>query len=432
MTDMQLGSYRIHKPKRVAVASFRGYFYQLLYAVQYWLELDERAFLVPEGNEDIDKIVLEGKAVVSATEVQVKHFAAPLTAGSKTVKELILNSMEAFASYSAQAAAWQGVLITNTKLGGRLTPMREWLSGRPFDQVRLERQLQRLAGRKHAATFQKIKPHLRHFISGTKWMANAPDVPKVLERLGVLISLRAPQMRSEVGVNALVKRLCVAMSESVLVNRTLRAIDADLELNNAILLAQAGAEPARTGWTATVWSNVAASPYTAVAVALLVLDDQQYIERLDDKQAEVALTKNPIRREQFLEEFVFSDLAFVAYASVRQKKGRRGVRVCLRDVVRHAKRRHDPTRLLVAHDCPPWLLRWLPRQWEYESEPIRLTQVSPGTQDHVWLELAAALASIIARGPAHAVERLGTKLRWVHEVETELYYTADRPKGVAH
>ena len=43
-------------PARAAVGALRGYWYQMLYTVERWLDLDERDLLFVEGNEDIDRI----------------------------------------------------------------------------------------------------------------------------------------------------------------------------------------------------------------------------------------------------------------------------------------------------------------------------------------------------------------------------------------
>jgi hypothetical protein len=420
-------TYRVRNRKRVAVDSIRGYIYQLLHTVKAWLELGDQKVLVAEGNEDIDELVVSGEVVVSAREIQVKYRRGRRVAsGSKSVREKILHSMVAFAEYSAQGIAYQGVLLTNAAVSGRRTQIGKWLNGERPNLQKLRSELAGVVKRGGAAyttAWKAVRPRLKEFVKTVGWVGRAGEEIHVFDALAVLVRLRAPQIQTDIAINALLRSVCKAISATDLSQRRLRSLDADIVLNDALLSSLAGAEVQRSGWTTTIWSHVASAPYTAVAVALFVLDEERYRRDFDDMVAAAVLTHDPATREELLERFVYGQFSFVAYVSLRRKKGPRGVRVCLRDVVRQSEHRHVPDKLLVEEGAPPWLDRWLEERW---SEPQHVESTG---REQLWVDLASALGRIVASDPTQAMLRLGTKLRWVHEVESEKYFTADRPTG---
>jgi hypothetical protein len=60
-------------PERVAAATIRGYLTQAYYAVQCWLDLAPGEVLICEGNEDIDRLLLNGDGLpVKVQQQQIK------------------------------------------------------------------------------------------------------------------------------------------------------------------------------------------------------------------------------------------------------------------------------------------------------------------------------------------------------------------------
>ncbi len=103
-------TYAIRNQKRVAVASIRGYRYQLLHTIRAWLRIDDDRVIVAEGNEDLDHIFQQGGITV-AIEEQVKYRSASITQGDEAVSETIL----------ALRACWWTLGATAGALGARET-----------------------------------------------------------------------------------------------------------------------------------------------------------------------------------------------------------------------------------------------------------------------------------------------------------------------
>ncbi len=116
----------LREPKRVASASIRGYCFQFLHTLDRWIGLDEGERLFCEGNEDIDRMLLDNQVV----EEQVKHLKGNLTDTSEVVAETLLNFARGFTlNYKANLRSCH-VLRTTADLGAvKHSHMRLWLTG---------------------------------------------------------------------------------------------------------------------------------------------------------------------------------------------------------------------------------------------------------------------------------------------------------------
>ncbi|MBL8897373.1 MAG: tetratricopeptide repeat protein [Planctomycetes bacterium] len=84
-------------PRRVAAASIRGFLYQGVRAVEAWLDLAEDELLIVEGDEDFDRLMLEGAtAVPSRVSHQVKHSQGALGLRDLPVRETLASYLGAF------------------------------------------------------------------------------------------------------------------------------------------------------------------------------------------------------------------------------------------------------------------------------------------------------------------------------------------------
>lgn len=91
---------KILDESRVASASIRGYLAQAYVTVLQWLDLAPNELLLCEGNEDIDRLVLDnsGKPVESIF-TQVKDVTSRLSARDSVVRESICNFLLTFHSF---------------------------------------------------------------------------------------------------------------------------------------------------------------------------------------------------------------------------------------------------------------------------------------------------------------------------------------------
>ncbi len=79
----------ILRPQRSAHASIRGYLYQVCLGVKRWLELEPDQVLLCEGDEDLDRLLLDdsGESICE----QVKALSGTVNIRDRTVLETLRN-----------------------------------------------------------------------------------------------------------------------------------------------------------------------------------------------------------------------------------------------------------------------------------------------------------------------------------------------------
>lgn len=78
--------------RRSAHATIRGYLYQTCLGVQRWLDLHPNKVLVCEGDEDLDRHLLDGTAVSE----QVKACSGRLGLGDQAVLDSLSNFLRTY------------------------------------------------------------------------------------------------------------------------------------------------------------------------------------------------------------------------------------------------------------------------------------------------------------------------------------------------
>jgi hypothetical protein len=116
----------LRNPKRAATSSIRGYCFQFLCTLQRWLELEENELIWCEGNEDIDRMILNGSLV----EEQVKHLAGKITDSSSAITSTMLNFTKGFTYSHRQGYCSYHIFRTTAELGNvKDRDLMSWLSG---------------------------------------------------------------------------------------------------------------------------------------------------------------------------------------------------------------------------------------------------------------------------------------------------------------
>ncbi len=96
-----LTGWTLRDPQRAANDTIRGYLEQAHWTVLRWVDLDESEVLVCEGNEDIDRFLIDEQGrVVRVTEEQIKALSDRVSARSAPVYESIFNFLLAFRYYA--------------------------------------------------------------------------------------------------------------------------------------------------------------------------------------------------------------------------------------------------------------------------------------------------------------------------------------------
>lgn len=416
----------IREEERVAVASIRGYWYQLLHTVRAWLRAGDNELIVAEGNEDIDHILLTTPRQV--IEEQIKFRKVTLTQGSRAVVETTLHYLEAFVHHRALGRQFRGLLRTNAMVSDDdTTQVGKWLLRKRLNirEFRKElRELVRANGEEQLQAFRALKTddEFRAFTDSVEWAPNAGNTDELEGEIAQLVQARAPHDGLGDGAkNALFVHMLKTMTSDDVDRRTLRRIDADLVLNDSILdaLERSGAAEREKEWRVTLWTR---SAVPSVAVALFI-DDEQHLEHALDFARRSDDARGKTRSDGEILGELAERLDFVAYVSFRRLKGKHRVRDCLRDVVRQSRHRHTPAEVWLPEGSPDWVDSLVTPHW---PTPLR---VGLADKPAALLRLAELIgAAIPDEIPRQEILRaLGTKLRWVRCIDDGAYFTAERP-----
>lgn len=413
----------IRDAKRVAVPSIRGYRYQLLHTVRAWLLLAENdTALVAEGNEDIDRIFLKDPSWVD--EEQIKYRSEPIAQGDDAIAVTVLRYLEAFTIHHAAGRKFRGVLRTNAEiLAQPSTEVGKWILGHRVKESTFRNELRRLASGGRA----RFKPFIKHilpnaitrdFLSSVEWAPRQGELHSLTDEVAALAASRAPNLSAALAVSCLLTRMLERSTLDDVERRTMRRIDADLALNDAALDAlRNSANPIRMPSRLTLWSQLGPP---SVAVAVFTHDSSSLSAALD-LALRLDFAKG-IKRNmlQVIRELAL-DADFIAYVSIRRTQGRKGQAVCIEDVVRQSRHRHTPHEVLLFTSEPPWNPR-IAKTWPLPK------RVDPHESKWPEFQLAALVGSSVANAVSDRdfLLSLKTKLRWIHEVESREYLTADR------
>jgi len=172
-------------PARAAVGALRGYWYQMLYTVERWLDLDERDLLFVEGNEDIDRIgTIDGLERLDCRifEEQVKFRSSRLD--SSTVEPQVFHFLRAFAENHRHRRAFRGILRSNATVAARpRKPFLRWVAAHDVTAENIRDELEKRVPEeaKDALRYVLDNQLLDLFMQSVEWATAAPG-PDNLER----------------------------------------------------------------------------------------------------------------------------------------------------------------------------------------------------------------------------------------------------------
>ncbi len=232
-------------PKRSAHASIRGYLYQACVGVERWLSLKEGEVLLCEGDEDLDRLLLEeGLGVIE----QVKVRSRPVE--DRVLRESLQRFAETFVALRQRGEDRQFVFICTAeraRAGRRfdgIDPMSYWLEGGE-KRSEVEQETARGAVRRWLAleteSATKDGGNLRHlegalawldgevgrwraFLDRVEWRFGAPDIDGVRAVIEERLQQRSDANSlplGEVLVDWLVSRVLKASSHPGPVERVL-------------------------------------------------------------------------------------------------------------------------------------------------------------------------------------------------------------------
>ena len=419
----------IRDPERVAVASIRGYWYQLLHTVRAWLRAGDDHLIIAEGNEDIDHVLLT--TPITVLEEQIKLRKNNVTQGSKAVAETVLHYLSAFVDHSAKGRNFRGILRTNAEISDDdSTQIGKWLVGKRINLKEFRRELRTLVradGETRLAAYKALKSaaDLRAFINCVEWAPRAGNPAEIEAEIMALLRARAPEAPRDAASNTMMVRMLKTLTDDDLERRVLRRIDVDVLLNDSILdaLVRSGAADHARQWRVALWAR---SQLPAVAVAMFVDDERQF-----EHAVEFAHRHDEVRGKTRSEEEILRDLAesvdFLAYVSFRGQKGKHRVRDCLRDVIRQSRHRHLPVEVWLPMNAPNWTDSLVATHWPVPS------RVAPHQRPSVFLRLGQIVGEAIADDPPkrEILRALGSKLRWVRRVDDGEYFTSGHPMDAA-
>jgi hypothetical protein len=381
--------------------------------------LRDDELLVAEGNEDIDRICLSSN---THTEEQVKQRTSALPQGNPAIAETVLRYLEAFAYHQRNGHRFRGVLRTDAKINAKSkTAIGAWILGQSVEVPKFRNELQELVRKRGAnlvglvGALHLVKSNVamtRRFLESVEWASDSPDVDVMLTKL---LGDRAPGIDVALTRAALLDRLFKRASSPDVATRTLRRIDADIALTDCALdtLQEAALEHQRIS-QATISSKIGppsiavALLFESVADAKAAVTKEHRKERLGDRT----------RVESLLA--LAQSLEFIGYASVRYHPGPKGEHVCVKDVIRQSGHRHTPKRIMLREEAPRWMSDRVSKQWVNASCCV-------DTKIDLLLELSDLIGAAILARDTTVLNKVGTKLRWIHVIDERKYYTAANP-----
>jgi len=186
------------QPRRSAHATIRGYLYQASLGVLRWLDLKEGELLLCEGDEDLDRILLdEGPARVLE---QVKHLDRAISFVDRPVEESVAGFLHAFVARRREGETVHFVFTTTARRReqrkGIIDVLATWTDpSRRDDVIAAVKNAQATACPTEIAWLDKEPGRWEAFVESVEWDFESPDLLEVhkrtKERLACLTSMPA-------------------------------------------------------------------------------------------------------------------------------------------------------------------------------------------------------------------------------------------------
>jgi hypothetical protein len=420
--------YSIRNPSRVASASLKGYWYQLLYSVSAWLDLSEDEVLVVEGNEDLDRLI-EG-AQPETIEEQLKFRSSPLAPSDQGIKDAVLNFAEGLLTATKSGWRYSAMFRTNAQLQGNETAIGKWIGGVIPSGHDLHVALLHLA-RAMDAKRRTTSHHHELVVSelgvrgaaalaaAVTWTFASGSLEEVEARLLTQLATLAPTVDQNIVLDRLLVHLCRKISSTDLKSRMLRRQDLSLAFNDVALDALCEADSKTPTWSTLALWYQRSNP--AIAIALYVESESQAARLFDLEQRTQTLMPNsrdPVHA-------MLPHLDFVAYVAIRKQKGPRGARTCIRGVIRQSEYRHSPQSILLDHEPEDWFTAWINNRRHEPTATISVLYQPP------LFAVARWIAQALVDARLDELQLLGTKLRWIWMVDSGSYFTAETIQSLA-
>ena len=219
------------RPERSAHAAIRGYIYQTCLGVLRWLDLKDDEILVVEGDEDLDRLLLDGTGVSE----QVKAYTGRLGARDHAVRDSLRSFAVAYAAVRQDDADRRFIFATTAEKrrprSGALDVVGAWDDPERRDDVIAElRKLLPKEDDKHVAEalawFDAEPERWMGFVDAVEWKFEEPKLDEV--RALIDERLRERGFRpTESHLDRLVAELLHASSQSDIADR--RRTPQDLE-----------------------------------------------------------------------------------------------------------------------------------------------------------------------------------------------------------
>jgi len=393
---------------RSAVASLRGYRYQMTWSALHWAKLDRHTALTIEGFEDIDSLSIESDGVRVRTHEQIKDRAVVTTS---EVVETIVH----FAAECVQAIEcgdrFKGVFRST---GGAPSPrhadLRAFVEGGRFSRKRFAQELLRRLSKKDSTSIRWLirRNVFAEFLASIEWIWSAPNLSEVGTLLDRELQRFVDHGCSAAAMNAhLVDTVFDIASTRPPSQRSLTRYDLDVAVNDFAFTNT----PAFDDDDSAVALAIASNSNRSIACALRVRSLARLARQLAHSSA---MARAQGYEQEAVHDNDIRESDIVVYASVAPR-GRRSARVAVRDVLRHAQHRWDLTRVLVDNS-------------ESESRLPSLKGVAYEPTDHsvdlvrVAREVARATLTRID-GTSQDGTTILRKLRWIHFIAEREYWT---------
>lgn len=192
--------------RRSAHASIRGYLYQTCLGVLRWLDLKPDEVLLCEGDEDLDRFLLDGVAVSE----QVKAYTGGLSITDRVVRDSLRNFLRSYATLRQAGEARKFIFTTTAyekkKRGDSLDfdLLQKWKAGeRTQEVIEKVKLLVRSAEKdpKREET-QKARDWLDQekgwagFMDAVEWSFSAPDIDALRDQIAEKLGAVAPAVES--------------------------------------------------------------------------------------------------------------------------------------------------------------------------------------------------------------------------------------------
>ena len=223
--------FEILRPERSAHASIRGYLYQVCLGVKRWLQLDPGQVLLCEGDEDLDRLLLDASGI--SIHEQVKALTGAVNIRDRVVFETLRNFALTYVARREHGDRRRFLFTTTAELRPQRTGdlevdvLQQWtnLPDRPkvIEAVRKmfldsaaspNAEKTALAVEAAVAWLDAQPERWSDFIDSVEWRLGEPNVEELSEEIADIASKRpdAPHGLAALLANRLVARVLVASS----------------------------------------------------------------------------------------------------------------------------------------------------------------------------------------------------------------------------